>query len=265
MGGNTLIIELNEKRALVTGGNSGIGAAIVDELVKAGAKVAINYIAKEDLANKMVADIKQKGGQAVAIKADIADPEAVQSMFSQLDTLWGGIDILVNNAGVDGDFMLSWQADNEAWKRVIDINLMGAYYCSRFALERMVANKNGVILFTSSVHEEIAWTGHSAYASSKAAISMLTKTLAQEVAADNVRVLAIAPGAIKTTINKNVWSNQEGLNDLLEKIPMKRIGEPDEVAKLAVVLVSDVSSYMTGRTIFVDGGMTDYPEFAHGG
>lgn len=260
-----MIIELNDKRALVTGGNSGIGAAIVEELAKAGAKVAINYIAHDDLANKMVDEITQKGGEAIAIKADIADPVAVEAMFKQIDDVWGGIDILVNNAGIDGDYMLTWQADNDAWKRVIDINLIGAYYCSRYALERMVPNKNGVILFTSSVHEIIAWTGHSAYASSKAAISMLTKTLAQEVASDNVRVLAIAPGAIKTTINKNVWSNHQGLNDLLDKIPMKRIGEPDEVAKVAVVLVSDISSYMTGRTIFVDGGMTDYPEFAHGG
>jgi len=115
------------------------------------------------------------------------------------------------------------------------------------------------------VHELIAWTGHSAYTTSKAGMSMLTKTLAQEAAPHGVRVLALAPGAIKTAINQNVWDNQQGLHDLLDKIPLHRIGDPEEVARMAVVLVSDVASYVTGRTIFVDGGMTDYPDFAHGG
>jgi glucose 1-dehydrogenase len=128
-----------------------------------------------------------------------------------------------------------------------------------------VPQKSGVILSTSSVHEMIAWTGHSAYTASKAGVGMLTKTLAQEAAPYGVRVLSLAPGAIKTPINKNVWDNEAGLKDLLEKIPLGRMGEPIEIARMAVVLVSDVASYVTGRTIYVDGGMTDYPDFAHGG
>lgn len=258
-------IQLTGKRALVTGGNSGIGAAIANELAAAGAKVAINYIRHPETAQTMAEAIWTQGGDAITIEADISKPEAVDAMFKTMDTAWGGVDILINNAGIDGDYMRAWEADNDKWKQVIDINLMGAFYCAREALTRMVPQKSGVVLAVSSVHESIAWTGHSAYTASKAAISMLTKTLAQEAAPYNVRVLALAPGAIKTTINENVWDNTSGLNDLLEKIPMGRIGEPEEIARMAVVLVSDVASYVTGRTIFVDGGMTDYPEFAHGG
>jgi glucose 1-dehydrogenase len=160
---------------------------------------------------------------------------------------------------------LGWEADIAAWQKVIEVNLFGAFYCAREALKRMVSQKSGVVLSTSSVHEEIAWSGYSAYAASKAAVSMLTKTLAQEAAPQGVRVLAVGPGAIKTSINRSVWSHPESLQDLLEKIPLHRIGEPEEIARMVVVLVSDVASYVTGRTVFVDGGMTDYPGFAHGG
>ncbi len=258
-------ITLTGKRALVTGGNSGIGAAIALELAKAGAKVAINYVSHPEIAEQIVHDIQNSGGEAISIEADVSSYDLVAKMFTTLDEAWGGIDILINNAGIDGVKADSWDVEIKDWETVMNINLMGNFYCARQALKRMVPQKSGVILSTSSVHELIAWTGHSAYTTSKAGISMLTKTLAQEAAPYNVRVLALAPGAIKTTINQNVWNNQAGLDDLLEKIPLHRIGEPEEVARMAVVLVSDVASYVTGRTIFVDGGMTDYPDFAHGG
>lgn len=129
----------------------------------------------------------------------------------------------------------------------------------------MVAQRSGVILNTSSVHEQIAWSGYSAYAASKAGVSMLSKTLAQEGGPFGVRVLCIAPGAIRTPINAAVWTDAAGQKDLLAKIPLGRIGEPEDVARLAVVLASEVSSYVTGTTVFVDGGMTDYPGFSHGG
>ncbi|MGH7237049.1 MAG: glucose 1-dehydrogenase [Candidatus Saccharimonadales bacterium] len=258
-------IRLDGKRALVTGGNSGIGQAIANELAAAGAKVAINYISHPEIAEQMVEDMKQKGGDGLAIQADISDPDAVEQMFKQLDDNWGGVDILINNAGIDGAHGNGWEIDLADWQKVIHINLLGGFYCARAALKRMVPQKSGVVLSTSSVHETIAWSGHSAYTTSKAGLSMLTKTLAQEAAPFGVRILALAPGAVKTSINQDVWDNPEGLKDLLEKIPMARIGEPEEIAKMAVVLVSDVASYITGRTIFVDGGMTDYPDFAHGG
>ena len=256
-------IRLEGKRALVTGGNSGIGAAIALGLADAGAKVAINYASHS--ADELVQTIKQKHGEAISIQADVSDPNAVGDLFRQLDVAWSGIDILINNAGIDGASALGWEADIAAWRQVIEVNLFGAFYCAREALKRMVPQRSGVVLSTTSVHEEIAWSGYSAYTASKAAVSMLTKTLAQEAAPHGVRVLAVGPGAIKTPINRSVWSDPKSLQDLLQKIPLHRIGEPEEIAQMVVVLVSDVASYVTGRTIFVDGGMTDYPAFAHGG
>jgi NAD(P)-dependent dehydrogenase (short-subunit alcohol dehydrogenase family) len=161
--------------------------------------------------------------------------------------------------------LLGWEADIAAWRKVIEVNLFGAFYCAREALKRMVPQRSGVVLSTTSVHEEIAWSGYSAYTASKAAVGMLTKTLAQEAAPHGVRVLAVAPGAIKTPINRAVWSEPSSLKDLQNKIPLARLGEPEEIAHMVVMLVSDAAAYVTGRTIFVDGGMTDYPDFAHGG
>jgi NAD(P)-dependent dehydrogenase (short-subunit alcohol dehydrogenase family) len=258
-------ITLKGKRALVTGANSGIGAAIALALADAGASVVINYVSHPEAAEKLVRTIRRKRGKAISLQADVSNPQAVADMFHEMDVAWGGIDILINNAGIDGVHALGWETDIAAWKQVIEINLFGAFYCAREALKRMVPQKSGVVLSTSSVHEEIAWSGYSAYTASKAAVSMLTKTLAQEAAPHGVRVLAVAPGAIKTSINRAVWNNPRNLRDLLKKIPLQRIGKPDEIARMVVVLVSDTASYVTGRTVFVDGGMTDYPDFAHGG
>ena len=258
-------LNLKDKRVLVTGGNSGLGAAMAEAFAAEGARVAINYRSSPEVAERMVAAFKAKGGDALAIPADVSDAEAVETMFARLDEAWGGIDVLINNAGIDGAPAKAWEIEIPAWTQVIEVNLKGAFLCARQALKRMVAQRSGVVIHTSSVHEVIAWSGFSAYAASKAGVSMMAKTLAQEAAPHGVRVLAIAPGAIKTAINKSVWSDPEGLEDLLTKIPLGRMGTPEDIAGMAVVLASDVGSYVTGTTIFVDGGMTDYPEFAHGG
>ncbi len=258
-------ITLEGRRALVTGGNSGIGAGIVLALAGAGAKVAINYLVHPEAAHDLETRIRERGGEALSIQADVSNPGAVADMFQQLDRAWGGIDILVNNAGIDGGRAMAWEADVATWGKVIEVNLLGAFYCAQQALTRMVPQKHGVVLSISSVHEVIAWSGYSAYTASKAGLAMITKTLAQEAAPYGVRVLAVAPGAIKTPINQPVWSDPASLRDLLEKIPMNRLGEPEDIARMVVVLVSDVASYVTGRTVFVDGGMTNYPDFAHGG
>jgi glucose 1-dehydrogenase len=258
-------ITLKGKRALVTGGNSGIGAAVVKALADAGAKVAINYLVHPESTQSILKEIQSKNGEVISIQSDVSDPEAVAKMFEQLDKEWGGIDILINSAGIDGARAFAWEAEISAWQKVIEVNLLGSFYNSREALKRMIPQKSGVILNVSSVHEIVAWSGYSAYTASKAAIGMMTKTLAQEAAPYGVRVLSIGPGAIKTPINKNVWSDPNSLSDLLEKIPLNRLGEPEDIAQMVVVLVSDVASYMTGRTVYVDGGMTDYPDFSHGG
>lgn len=258
-------IDLSGKRVLVTGANSGLGASIAKTFAAEGAKVAVNYLVNPKEADALVKQFTTAGGQALGLMADISDPKAVEAMFTSMDEAWGGIDVLVNNAGIDGRYALGWESDPEAWGKVIDINLKGAFLCARQALKRMIAQKSGVVLNTSSVHEVIAWTGYSAYTASKAGLSMMAKSLAQEAAPFGVRVLCIAPGAIRTPINQNVWQDPQGYKDLLTKIPLGRIGEPEEIARMAVMLASDAASYVTATTIFVDGGMTDYPSFAHGG
>jgi NAD(P)-dependent dehydrogenase (short-subunit alcohol dehydrogenase family) len=199
------------------------------------------------------------------LTGDVRDDANVEAIFSAIDDEWGGLDILVNNAGIDGARAVGWEADPAGWGNVVDVNLKGAFLCARQALKRMTRQGAGVIVNVSSVHELIAWSGYSAYTASKAGLSMMSKSLAQEAAPFGVRVLCIAPGAIRTPINRAVWEDPDGYRDLLTKIPLGRIGEPDDVANMAVVLASSLARYVTGTTLFVDGGMTTYPSFAQGG
>ncbi len=258
-------ITLSGKRILVTGGNSGLGAAIARAFAAAGADVAINYL--DDLASAEAVQnaFPTDAARSLALSADVSNADAVKSMFAELDQAFGGIDVLVNNAGIDGVRATTWEGDIEDWTRVIDVNLRGAYICAREALARMTAQRSGVVINISSVHELIPWSGYGAYTASKAGLSMMAKTMAQEAAPFGVRVLCIAPGAIATPINADVRDDADTNRDLLQKIPMGRIGRAEEIANMAVVLASDVASYLTGATVFIDGGMSNYPEFAHGG
>lgn len=249
----------------MTGANSGLGAAIARELAASGARVAVNYLVHPEATEALLAELRAGGAQALGLQADVSDAAQVTAMYAELDRQWGGIDALVNNAGIDGAQARGWEADPAAWERVLRVNLYGSFLCARAALQRMVPQRSGVILNMSSVHERIAWSGFSAYTASKAGLGMLTQTLAQEAAPFGIRVLALAPGAIKTPINQNVWSNPQTLRDLLTKIPLGRMGEPEEIARVATFLVSGMASYMTGSTVYCDGAMSDYPEFAHGG
>ena len=258
-------LALRGRRALITGGTGGIGSEIARTLGREGVRVAINYVGSSTDADALMRDLASHGFESLALAADVRAPDQVDAMFNEMDAKWGGIDILINNAGIDGKAAVAWEADPSDWMRVIEINLKGAFLCARAALQRMVKAHSGVILNTSSVHEEIAWTGYSAYVASKAGLSMMAKTLAQEAAPYGVRVLSIAPGAIRTPINASVWQNRAGHADLLTKIPLGRIGNASEIANMVAVLVSDVASYVTATSVFVDGGMTDFPSFAHGG
>jgi glucose 1-dehydrogenase len=258
-------LRLRERRVIITGGAGGIGTAIAEAFADEGARVAINYIGDPNSAEQLAARLTAKNTCALCIAADVSDAAEVAAMFAYLDDRWGGVDILVNNAGVDGVRAVGWEANPEDWKRVISVNLIGAFLCAREALRRMTSAKKGVIINTTSVHEVIAWAGYSAYTASKAALAMMSKTLAQEAAPFGVRVLSIAPGAIRTHINRSVWSDDASLADLLTKIPLGRVGTPADIANLVAVLASDVSSYVTATSVFIDGGMTDYPSFAHGG
>jgi glucose 1-dehydrogenase len=258
-------ISLQGKRALITGASSGLGEVIAREFAGAGAKIGLNYYSHPDAAEKIAAEIKKMGADVLTLQSDVSDSKSVAAMIDAFIKAYGGIDILVNNAGIDGVHSLTWETDILEWEKVIKINLFGPFYCAREALKYMVTKKSGVILNITSVHENIPWSGYSGYAAAKAGLSMLTKTMAQEVGSLGIRVMSLAPGAIKTPINQNVWGNSASLNDLLKKIPLGRLGEPEEVARVAAFLVSDAASYITGSTVFVDGAMIDYSNFTHGG
>lgn len=258
-------IDLSGKKALVTGSSSGLGAQIAKYLAKAGAQIAIHYNKEEKEAHDVANDIIKEQTKVEIFQADVSDITQVEKLFQGIDEKMGGLDILVNNAGIDGKRVYCVDSDSKEWEEVIKINLLGPYYCSKEALKRMIPQKSGVIIQITSVHEFIPWSGYSAYNSSKSALSMFSKTLAQEVANDNIRVISIAPGAIATPINEKVWKDPAGLTDLENKIPMNRVGRTEEIANLVAFLASDLASYITGITIPIDGGMLLYPDFRHGG
>lgn len=259
-------IDLKGRRALVTGGNTGLGAAASLALAEAGADVAIAWRDGPEAADEVARKVAGFGVTARRVAlADVSDEGCVAKMFDEVDRQLGGVDILVNNAGMDGQRAAVGTIDPVHWKRVVDVDLAGAFYCAHHAAIRMAKAGRGVIVNTTSVHEFIPWAGYSAYTSAKAGLGMFTKTLAQEMADKGVRVVAVAPGAIQTPINRSVWEDPQGLADLNGKIPMGRMGQPAEVGHTIAFLCSDLASYITGTTIVVDGGMLLYPDFRHGG
>ena len=260
------------QKALVTGANSGIGKAVALALGAAGADVVVNYVAAEDQAEAVAAEIRRSGGNALAIRADVSRESDVERMFERMLAEFGTVDILVNNAGLQRDAAFHEMTLAE-WNTVLGVNLTGQFLCARAAVREFrrrgvveaVSRAAGKVICMSSVHEVIPWAGHVNYAASKGGVMMLMKSLAQELAAERIRVNSIAPGAIRTPINTAAWSTPEAYDALLRLIPYKRIGEPDDIGRAAVWLASDDSDYITGATLFVDGGMTLYPGFESGG
>jgi glucose 1-dehydrogenase len=265
-------VILKGQKALVTGANSGIGRAIALALGAAGADVAVNYVDGEAAAQEVVNSIGASGGHAIAIKADVSSEAEVQAMFQLMIQEFGTIDILVNNAGLQRDAPFD-QMTLAQWNFVIGVNLTGQFLCAREALREFkrrgvvkeVSVAAGKIICISSVHEVIPWSTHANYAASKGGIMMMMKSLAQEVAPLRIRVNSICPGAIRTPINTAAWNTPAAYASLLRHIPYQRIGEPEDIGRAAVMLASDLSDYITGASIFVDGGMTLYPEFSTGG
>jgi len=263
---------LQNQKALVTGGSSGIGEGCALALGAAGAAVVVNYHSDADEAERVVAAIREAGGEAMAIQADVSREEQVQAMFAHAIEGFGTLDILINNAGLQQDAPFQ-EMTLKQWETVISVNLTGQFLCARAAVREFlrrgvvptVSGAAGKIICMSSVHEVIPWGGHVNYAASKGGIMQLMKSMAQELAPKKIRVNSLAPGAIKTPINRKAWETPEALASLLKLIPDGRIGEPDDIARAAVWLASDQSDYITGATIFVDGGMTLYPGFAAGG
>ncbi|HMG84081.1 MAG TPA: SDR family oxidoreductase [Ferruginibacter sp.] len=264
--------KLKGQSALVTGANSGIGKAVAISLANDGANVVVNYVTHPEDAQAVADTIKSNGGNAIALQADVSNEAQVKSMFQEMYKAFGTIDILVNNAGLQQDSPFE-KMTLAQWQLVINVNLTGQFLCAREAVVEFLrrgpvperSRATGKIICMSSVHEVIPWGGHVNYATSKGGIMMLMKSMAQELAPKKIRVNGIAPGAIQTPINKSAWDTPEALNSLLTLIPYNRIGEPEDIGNLAAWLASDESDYITGTTVFCDGGMTLYPGFSTNG
>jgi len=263
---------LRGQKALVTGANSGIGEGIARALGAAGAAVVVNYVSNPESATWVANEITSHGVEALAIRADVSKEAEVEAMFAEMLGAWGRIDILVNNAGIQQDALFI-DMTLEQWNRVLGVNLTGMFLCARAAARTMVRQSAqpaispaaGKIICVSSVHEAIPWAGHANYAASKGGVKLFMQSIAQELAPHRIRVNSIAPGAIQTPINRDAWETPDALRSLLRLIPYGRIGTPEDIGRVAVWLASDAADYVHGQTIFVDGGMTLYPAFAHGG
>jgi glucose 1-dehydrogenase len=267
---------LKGQTAIVTGASSGIGRAIASAICAAGANVIINFIGPDADGDAAVHEATHCGcshrGKAIAVKADVSDEAQVRAMYERAIREFGTVDILINNAGLQQDAAVE-DMTLAQWRKVIDVNLTGQFLCAREAIREFkrrgvradVSCAAGKIICISSVHEVIPWAGHVNYAASKGGVMLLMKSLAQEVAPWRIRVNSICPGAIRTPINRPAWETPEAYSQLMKLIPYKRIGETDDIARLAVWLASDEADYITGASLFVDGGMTLYPGFEAGG
>jgi len=252
---------LKGQTALVTGASSGIGLGVARALGAAGADVVVNYVSAPEAAERVAEEIRAGGSRAFAIRADVSREDQVRGMFAQMLEAWRGIDILVNNAGLQKDAAFG-EMTLEQWNAVIGVNLTGMFLCSREAVRAMVrrgarpevSRAAGKIICVSSVHEVIPWAGHANYAASKGGVKLLMQTMAQELAPARIRVNSIAPGAIQTPINREAWETPQALKSLLTLIPYGRIGQPEDIGRVAVFLASDDADYINGQTIVVDGG-----------
>jgi glucose 1-dehydrogenase len=251
---------LRGRRALVTGGNTGIGRATSLRLGADGAAVAVNYLRDPDAATEVVRQIEGSGSAAVALEGDVGDEPSVESFFGGAEEALGGpVDVLVNNAGIEmAHLLVDMPLDD--WERVLRVNLTGTFLCSRELARRLPEDGNGVIVNVSSVHEQIPWPEYSHYCATKGAIKLFAQTIAKELA-PRVRVVNVGPGAIVTPINDEWVDDPEARQRVLDEIPLERLGQPEDVAAAVSWLASPGAGYVTGTTVFVDGGMTTYPNF----
>lgn len=249
------------RRALVTGGSSGIGEGTCYELAAHGAAVAVNYLGSDEAARRIVADIESAGGRAIALAMDVSDEAQVRDGFARARAELGGLDLLVNNAGLEMPHDV-WEMPLADWEKVIAVNLTGAFLCSREAARGMLdAGERGAIVMVSSVHEQIPWPRFSHYCASKGGMKLFAQSIARELAPHGIRVASVAPGAIATPINADVLADPRRRQAVLEEIPYGRWGEVTDVARAIAWLASEQADYVVGATLFVDGGMTLYPRF----
>jgi glucose 1-dehydrogenase len=264
---------LKDQVAIVTGAASGLGSACAIALGRAQAVVIVNHLPGDEKAAAEVArKIENDGGRAAALAADVSDEKQVQAMFAETVDRFGTVHVLVNNAGIQSGARFQ-EMTLEQWRRVLSVNLDGQFLCAREAVREFlrrgpqpeVSAATGKIICMSSVHQSIPWAFEVNYAASKGGVSLLMQSLAQELAPARIRVNAIAPGAIRTPINRAAWETPQAMAKLLELIPYGRIGEPADVANAVLFLASDLSDYVTGTTLYIDGGMALYPGFRGNG
>ena len=247
--------DLKEKVAIITGARRGMGKSHALRLAKAGAKVVVSDISEEEC-QKVVDEIKKNRGEAMAVKCDVTKKGEVENMVKQAIGKWGRIDILVNNAGIC-QFKPFLEITEEEWDRTIDINLKGYFLCAQAAAKEMVKQKSGVIVNIASVamgQQGVGMPNIVHYCASKGGIVGMTEALAVELAPFNIRVNAISPGAIETPMVDLLKTDPKTMEGVLARVPLHRMGKPEEVSNLVLFLVSDDSSYMTGSTVVIDGG-----------
>lgn len=249
------IFNVQNKIAIVTGARRGMGRTHALVLSEYGAKVVVSDILKEDC-EAVVKEIKKQGGEAIAVECDVSKKEQVDNLINKTVEQWGRVDILVNNAGI-ADFKPFLDMTEEDWDRTIDINLKGYFLCSQAVAKEMAKNKEGVIVNIGSIamgQIGVSFPNLVHYVSSKGGIAGMTEALAVDLAPFGIRVNAIAPGVVETPMVDPIKSDKAGLEGLLQRIPMKRMGRPEEISNVVLFLCSEASSYMTGAVIPVDGG-----------
>ena len=256
--------DLTNKVAVVTGGSKGIGKAICERFGKEKMCVVVNYHSDEEGAQEAVAEIEKNGGKAVAVEADVSTEEGMDRLLKAAIETFGSLDIWVNNAGMETQ-KPTHELELEDWEKVLKVNLTGVFLGTKTALSYFKTHQiKGNIINMSSVHEQIPWPTFAHYAASKGGVKLFTETVAMEYAPENIRINSIGPGAIKTPINAEKFEDPKEKDILESMIPMERVGKPEEVAAAAAWLASNESSYVTGITLFVDGGMKLYPSFQGG-
>lgn len=250
-----ITLDLSGKVAIITGASRGIGQSIAEHFAQAGAKVVLSS-RKQDALDEVMASIKANGGEALAIAAHAGQKETLKALVDKTVEAYGKVDILVNNAATNPHFGMLLDAEDSMWQKTFEVNVMGNFWLCQNVVPIMRENGGGNIVNVASIAGIRPGAMQGIYSATKAAIISLTKTLSMELGSDNIRVNAIAPGLIQTKFARALWDNDVLLKNVEDRTPLGRIGQPDEIASIALWLASDLSSFATGETFVIDGGLT---------